>query len=59
MVAMVFVDQASRFSYIHYQRSDTAEETIEAKMAFEKMASNNGMQVRNYHADNRIFKANK
>ena len=59
MVATVFVDQASRFSYVHYQRSATAEETIEATRAFEKMASNNGVLVKNYHADNGIFKANK
>ena len=58
-VATVFVDQASRFSYVHYQRSDTTEETIQVKKAFEKMASINGVQVKNYHTDNGIFKANK
>ena len=59
MVATAFVDQASRFSYVHYQKSDTAGETIEANRAFEKIANNNGVQVKNYHADNGIFKANK
>ena len=58
-VATVFVDQASRHSYVHHQRSDSVDETLEAKKAFEKLAENSGVSVMNCHADNGIFKANK
>ena len=58
-MATVFVNQASRFGYVHIQKSDTAEETVEAKHAFEKIANDNGFSIENYHADNRIFKANR
>ena len=37
--ATVFVDQASGFGYVHLQKSTSAEETLEAKAAFEKTAS--------------------
>ena len=58
-MATVFVNQASRFGYVHIQKSDTAEEIVEAKCAFKKIASDNGINIENYHADNGIFKANR
>ena len=57
--ATVFVDQATRFGYVHLQKSATAEETIEGKHAFQKIMLDRGITVRAYHADNGIFRANK
>ena len=51
----VFVDQATGFSYVHFQKSSNAEETIEGKELFEQHASSMGHTVRHYHADNGIF----
>ena len=53
--ATVFVDQATGFGYVHIQKSPSAEETLEAKVAFEKMAAAHGVRVQNYHADNGVF----
>ena len=57
--ATVFVKQASRMGFIYLQKACSAEETIEAKRAFEKHAVNRGVTVQAYHADNGIFKAKK
>ena len=57
--ATVFVDQASRMGFVYLQKTCTAEETIEAKRAFEQYAENRGVKVQAYHADNGIFKAKK
>lgn len=55
--ATVFVDHYSNFGYLHLQRSTSAEETIQAKEAFETYARQNGVMVRRYHADNGTFRA--
>lgn len=57
--ATVFVDQCTGYGYAHLQKSDSAEETLEAKTAWEKLLQTQGITVRNYHADNGIFKAMK
>ena len=57
--ATVFVDQATRYGYVHLQKTATAEETIEAKKAFEAKLATFGVLVQAYHADNGVFKANK
>ena len=57
--ATVFVDQASRMGFVYLQKTCSAEETIEAKRAFERYAEHRGVTVRAYHADNGIFKAKK
>ena len=57
--ATVFVDQASCMGFVYLQKTCTAEETIEAKGAFERYAENRGVKVQAYHADNGIFKAKK
>ena len=57
--ATVFVDQASRMGFVYLQKTCSAEETIEAKRAFEKYAMNQGATIQAYHADNGIFKAKK
>ena len=57
--ATVYVDQASRMGFVYLQKTCSAEETIEAKRAFEQYAENRGVRVQAYHADNGIFKAKK
>ena len=57
--ATVFVDQASRMGFVYLQKTCSAEETIEAKRAFEQYPENRGVRVQAYHADNGIFKAKK
>jgi hypothetical protein len=55
----IFVDQYSRAGYVHLQKSTSAEDTLEAKTAFEQWAQSKGVMINQYHADNDIFKANK
>ena len=57
--ATVFVDQYSRMGYVHIQKSPSAEETVEAKRAFETNMTSIGVSVRAYQADNGIFRAHK
>ena len=57
--ATVHADQFSRLGYAYLQKTATAEETLEGKRAFELCAQNNGVNVRGYHADNGMFRANK
>ena len=57
--ATVFVDQSSKVSYTHLQKTADAEETVEAKIEFESFMQSIGVSVRAYHADNGIFRANK
>jgi hypothetical protein len=56
--ATVYVDQLTRFGYVHLQKTATAEETIEGKRAFKAIAGRQAIRIENYHADNGIFKAN-
>ena len=53
--ATMFVDQASGFGYVYLQKTTSAEETLEAKTAFEKAAAAHGVKVKHYHADNGVF----
>ncbi len=53
--ATVFVDLYSDFSYVHYQYTTNAQDTLEAKHAFERFAKSHGVQVHNYLADNGRF----
>jgi hypothetical protein len=46
-------------SFVHLEKSATAEGTIEGKRAFEEYAANRGVMIHNYHADNGIFRAHK
>ena len=45
--------------FVYLQKTCSAEETIEAKRAFEKYAENGGVMIQAYHMDNGIFKAKK
>jgi hypothetical protein len=56
--AMVFVDHASRLSYIHLEQGLTSAETVEAKRAFEAYARSHGVSIKHYHADNGRFADN-
>jgi len=55
MVATIFVDHYSGLDYVHLQESTSADETIEAKQAFERFASEHGVKIEHYHCDNGIF----
>ena len=54
-VVTVFVDHATGFSFVHFQKSSNAEETTEGKEIFERYAASFGHKIRHYHADNGIF----
>jgi hypothetical protein len=55
VAATVFVDHFSNLSFTYFQKSLTAEETLEAKAAFERFASAHGVAVKHYQTDNGIF----
>jgi len=55
--ATVFIDQHSRLSHVHMQKGTSAEETLEAKAAFEAYAKARGINMQAHHADNGAFKA--
>ena len=57
--ATIYVDVATRFSYITLQTTTSADETIQGKEAFEREMMEHGYPVMSYHADNGIFAANK
>ena len=45
--------------FVYLQKTCLAEDTIEAKRAFEKYAASRGVTIQAYHADDGIFKAKK
>ena len=57
--ATVFVDHATRFTYVHLQTSRNANETIKVKLSFETLAASVGIKIYHYHADNGRFAENK
>jgi Reverse transcriptase (RNA-dependent DNA polymerase)/GAG-pre-integrase domain len=58
-VATVFVDHHSNFSYVHLQTSTNAQETLSAKIEFERYARSFGVAIKHYHADNGRFADNE
>ena len=56
--ATLFVDQYSRLSYLFLQNTETVEETLNAKKAFELFASSHGVHILNCHANNGVLRAN-
>ena len=56
--ATIFVDNYSRYTYVHLQTALTSEETVEAKRAFETHMQSMGVHVTAYHADNGRFADN-
>lgn len=53
--ATIFVDHKTNLGYVHLQRTSNADETIQAKEAFESFARVRGVIVRHYHANNGRF----
>ena len=53
--ATVFVDHFSNFTYVHLMSEMNGEETVLAKLAFERECATHGVSVRHYHADNGLF----
>jgi hypothetical protein len=51
----VSVDHHSGYGYVHLQKTQTAEETLEGKAAFERHCQVFGVTVKHYHADNGMF----
>jgi hypothetical protein len=46
-------------SFVHLQKTATAEETLKGKQSFEQYSEQGGVRIHRYHADNGIFKAHK
>ena len=53
--ATIFVDHFSGYKYIHLMTNLSSEETVAAKCAFEQHASELGVAILHYHADNGRF----
>lgn len=51
----LFIDAASGFIFASHQVGQTAAETIESKMRFEREALTAGVTVQAYHTDNGVF----
>ena len=43
--ATVFVDQYSRLSYVHLQRTITSDKTVQAKIAFKRYSQERGVHI--------------
>ena len=56
--ATVFVDHFSMYSYMHLQKTASAEDNLEGKHAFESMAASHLTIIKQYHTDNGIFRVN-
>ena len=56
--ATVFVDHFSGYKYVHLMSHLSSDETIAAKVAFERHASELGVSILHYHADNGRFQDN-
>jgi hypothetical protein len=56
--ATIFVDHFSRLQYVHLMTSLSSEETIAAKLAFERFSNQNGVRIEHYHCDNGRFADN-
>jgi Reverse transcriptase (RNA-dependent DNA polymerase) len=51
----LFIDAASNYVYVSHQVGTTANETIQAKVKFEREAITAGVTVQAYHTDNGVF----
>ena len=54
-VATIFVDHYSSLSYVYLQETQTSQDTLTAKQAFEAYARDHGVKIQHYHADNGRF----
>ena len=53
--ATIFVDHYSDLTYIHLMTTVDAASTVEAKLAFERMAQSHSVKIKHYHCDNGLF----
>jgi hypothetical protein len=53
----IFVDHASSYISVHHQVSLQIGETLQQKHRFERHGKNNGVRIRQYHADNHPFES--
>ena len=53
--ATVFVDQYSRLSYVYLQGTIMSNETVQAKIAYERYSQERGVHIHHYHANNGRF----
>ena len=56
--ATLFVDHASRFLHLSLHCSTGAQEAIEAKHKFERAATEHGVTIKEYCADNGVYQSN-
>ena len=56
--ATVYIEQLSRFTYVHLQRTLTLDKTVKRKKCFKWMTEAHGMIVKHYHSDNGRFTNN-
>ena len=54
----MFVDQCSRYAYVHLQCTLTSNETVQAKHNFKRTADEMGVSILHYHADGGRFVEN-
>ena len=57
--ATVYVDQYSGMGYTYLKKYSDTYETIQGKNAFAAYCNHNGVRVKEYHANNGIFRVNK
>ena len=53
--ACIFVDHATQLTYVAFQLTQSAEETVQSKHAFKAFASFHGVSIKKYCADNGAF----
>jgi len=56
--ATIYVDHASRLSFVYLQLALTSKETVKYKHAFEAYARKHNVTIKHYHADNGRFSDN-
>ena len=53
----VFIDHFSVLSYVSHNETASAEDTIKGKKAFEAYSHKHGVNIKQYHTDNGIFRS--
>ena len=51
----VFIDHASKLSYTHLQTSVDNQQTLQAKLGYERYAASHGVKLKSFHSDNGVF----
>jgi hypothetical protein len=55
MLATIFVDHATDFTFTFFQRDSSSVETLRAKIKFERFSRSHGVTITHYHAENVRF----